>query len=268
MDLQKFFRIMKKIFFLPPIPTLLIAVPSFVLVIWVLVNEPVNPVISYFSYVLSAYAMIITVTGVAGLVKWIWTGLFEHPLVKKLLGFSLVDRYLRESIFRAEISLYPGLLINLFYAGIKLFSGICYRSVWFGTLAVYYILLAVMRFSLLHHVRTKGIGKKKQRIYISGNADLSYGAVYFLCCNFSGHERDKVQKIRESGDVCGKGHQSDRSFGIHAFVGNSNADTVWRSKKCSFQTEDVSDYRYRSVYGRSWNGRLYDHSDNNTDKKM
>lgn len=89
------------------------------------------------------------------------------------MGISPVDRYLREGMFRTEISLYPGLLINLFYAGIKLFSGVCYRSVWFGTLAVYYILLAVMRFSLLHHVRTKGIGKEKQRIYISGNVDLS-----------------------------------------------------------------------------------------------
>lgn len=46
-------------------------------------------------------------------------------------------------------------MINLLYAGIKLFSGICYRSVWFGTLAVYYILLAVMRFALLFHVRKK-----------------------------------------------------------------------------------------------------------------
>lgn len=36
-----------------------------------------------------------------------------------------------------------------------MFSGIRYKSVWFITLAVYYILLAVMRFSLLHHVRRR-----------------------------------------------------------------------------------------------------------------
>lgn len=73
-----------------------------------------------------------------------------------------MERYVKESAFRAEISLYPGLFINLLYAGLKLFSGICYRSVWFGTLAVYYILLAVMRFSLLHHVRTKEAGEENR----------------------------------------------------------------------------------------------------------
>lgn len=114
MDLQKLLRSMKKICFLPPLPTLLISVPSFVLVIWVLVNEPVHPVIANLAYILSAYALVITITGVAGIVKWV-------------------------------------------RAGIKMYSGIRYRSVWFGTLAVYYILLAVMRFSLLHHVWTKGI---------------------------------------------------------------------------------------------------------------
>ncbi len=162
MDLQKMLKIMKKIFFLPPVPTILLAVPSYVLVIWVLVRGDINPVISYAAYILSAYALIISVTGTIKAVKWIRAGLTEHPLVKKVLGISTVERYLKETMFRAEISLYPGLFINLFYACIKLVSGIRYRSVWFGTLAVYYILLAVMRFSLLHHVRTKGISQEKQ----------------------------------------------------------------------------------------------------------
>ena len=40
----------------------------------------------------------------------------------------------------------------------KLIYGVCYRSVWFGTLAVYYIMLALMRFLLLHHVNKVGFG--------------------------------------------------------------------------------------------------------------
>lgn len=52
--------------------------------------------------------------------------------------------------FRTEMSLYVSLFINLLYIAIKLFSGIYYRSVWFIALAVYYILLAVIRFILLH----------------------------------------------------------------------------------------------------------------------
>ena len=162
MDLQKMLRVVKKIFFLPPVPTLLIAVPSFVFVFWVLVRKSVHPAVAYVSYLLSAYALIITITGTMKIIKWLRTCIREHPLVEKLFGISLVARYFNETMFRAEISLYPGLVINLMYAGIKLFFGMYYRSVWFGTLGVYYILLAVMRFLLLHHMRTIGIGQEKQ----------------------------------------------------------------------------------------------------------
>lgn len=157
MDKQKMIKIMKKICCLPPVPTLLIAIPSFVFVFYVLVKGTVPPAIAYISYLLSAYALIITVTGTVKIVKWIQQGIDSHPFVKKILSIPLVERYFSETIFRAEVSLYPSLMINLLYAGIKLFSGVYYRSVWFGTLAVYYILLAVMRFFLLHHVRK---GKK------------------------------------------------------------------------------------------------------------
>ncbi|MGN0143030.1 MAG: hypothetical protein ACI4AD_12445 [Roseburia sp.] len=76
--------------------------------------------------------------------------------MRRILGIPLVERYLSEKVFRAEVSLYPSFVINLLYAGMKLFFGIRYASVWFGTLAVYYLLLAWMRFSLLLHVRRKG----------------------------------------------------------------------------------------------------------------
>lgn len=156
MDRQKIWKVIKKLFFLPPIPTLLIAIPSFLFVFYVLAKGTVNPAVSYLSYLLSAYAMIITVTGTADIVKWIRRGIRNHPVVEKLFAIPQVERYFTETIFRAEIALYPSLLINLLYAGIKLFSGIRYRSVWFATLAVYYILLAVMRFFLLYHVRKSG----------------------------------------------------------------------------------------------------------------
>lgn len=154
--MQKIRNFAKKFFIMPPIPTLIIAVPSFALVFYVLIKGTVPPALEYLSYVLSAYALILTVTGTVGIVKWIRSGIKNHPFTRKMLGIPLVKRYFSETAFRVEISLYPSFVINLFYAGIKLFSGIAYHSVWFGTLAVYYILLAVMRFSLLYHVRKNG----------------------------------------------------------------------------------------------------------------
>lgn len=150
---------LKKLFCLPPVPTLLISVPSYGLVIYALAGKDVEPVIAYISYFLSAYAFIITITGVTGIVRFVRRGINKHPLVRKALDIPLVSRYLREDMFRAETGLYQGFFINLLYAGIKMFSGILYRSVWFITLAVYYILLAVMRASLLHYVRKAGKNK-------------------------------------------------------------------------------------------------------------
>lgn len=159
MDLQSMKKLLKRIFFLPPVPTLLISVPAYGLVIYALAAENVNPMIAYLSYFVSAYAFTITITGITGVVRFIRRGIAKHPLVKKALGIPLVSRYLREDMFRAEVALYQGFFINLLYAGIKMFSGILYGSVWFITLAVYYILLTVVRASLLDHVRKSGKNK-------------------------------------------------------------------------------------------------------------
>ncbi len=129
------------------------------LVIYALAGKDVSPMIAYVSYFLSAYAFIITITGITGIVRLVCQGIENHPLVKKMLGIPLIERYLKEDIFRAETGLYQGFLINILYVGVKLFSGIRYRSVWFVTLAVYYILLALMRASLLHYVRKDGENK-------------------------------------------------------------------------------------------------------------
>ncbi|MDE7260399.1 MAG: hypothetical protein K2N77_14340 [Lachnospiraceae bacterium] len=155
MNLQRMTDILKKIFKLPPIPTILISIPSFALVIYVLTNDMENEAISYAAYTLSAYALIITITGMAGIVRLIRQGIANHPLTKKVISIPIFEKYLKEVKFRTETSLYQGFFINLLYVALKFGSGIYYRSIWFASLAVYYLLLAVMRFSLLHYVRSR-----------------------------------------------------------------------------------------------------------------
>lgn len=122
----------KKIFKLPPIPTLLISIPSFALVIYVLAKKVENTAISYAAYLLSAYAMVITITGVTEIVRFIRQGIDNHPLVKKALSIPLFEKYLKEVMFRTKASLYQGLFINLLYVALKFGSGIYYHSIWFA----------------------------------------------------------------------------------------------------------------------------------------
>lgn len=176
---KMFSKVFRKVFFLPPVPTLLLSVPAYVLVIYALAGENVPPIVTYISYVWSAYALIITITGIVGIVRLVRRGIGEHPLVRKVRSIPLVDRYLKEDMFRAEAALYRGFLINLFYAGVKMFSGILYQSVWFVTLSVYYILLAVMRFALLHHVR------KQEKDRASGWRRYRLCGIILLFMNFA-----------------------------------------------------------------------------------
>ena len=192
---NKFGYRLRNIFFLPPVPTLLISISAYTLVVYALNEENMNPIVSYGAYFLSAYALIITITGIARAVGLARRGMDGHPLVRKALGIPLISRYLREDVFRAETALYQGLFVNLLYAGIKMFSGICYQSVWFVTLGVYYILLAAMRAALLHYVRR---GEKDKRtewrryrlcgcILLSMNAALA-GIVVLVVHQNSGFE--------------------------------------------------------------------------------
>lgn len=70
-------------------------------------------------------------------------------------------RYLRDVRFRAGVSLYAGLFINLLYIALKLISGIYYRSMWF-------ISLAVMRFLLIRRVGAQGKASEWRRYRLCG----------------------------------------------------------------------------------------------------
>lgn len=151
--MDRFKKILRKIFFPPPLPTVVMAVFGFGLVIAVAAFKIEIPALEYLSYISSAYALIITITAFPRLlafVKRTKRRVTESAPMKKFQSTAFGERFFGDVRFRTEMSLYVSLFINLLYIAIKLFSGIHYRSVWFIALAVYYILLAVMRFILLH----------------------------------------------------------------------------------------------------------------------
>lgn len=158
--MERFKSTIKKLFFLSPWLTILIAVPSFVFVIVMLGMGGRQTALSYLSYGLSAYALAITVTAVIRIVQAFRNGTDNMPLMKKIRNIPAGAKYLDDPVFRAEASLYAGLFINLLYVVVKLASGIYYRSLWFIALSAYYVFLSLMRFLLLRHVRRSTIGKE------------------------------------------------------------------------------------------------------------
>lgn len=150
--------ILKKLFFLPPLPTALISIPSFILA-FVLLSAEDHSFITYIVYALSAYALVITVTGIANVVEAVQNGIKKMTLIQKIRSTTLGKRLLDDIVFRSEITLYVGLFINLLYVALNLFSGIRYRSMWFIALAFYYTLLSAMRTVLVRYVSRKTVGQ-------------------------------------------------------------------------------------------------------------
>ena len=106
--------------------------------------------VSYIAYVVSAYSLAIVCANVVPLIRKLSRWFYEQPLVRRFTG---------DMSLKIQFSLLCSLGINLLYSGVNAFSGVYYRSVWFGTLAVYYICLSVMRFTLVRYAHRNGFGQ-------------------------------------------------------------------------------------------------------------
>ena len=76
----------------------------------------------------------------------------------KLHGNKYTDRYLTDVVYKTKIGLYRSLAINLIYVAVNAVSGIIYNTHWFGIFAVYYGIIAIMRFLLVRYVGKNPIG--------------------------------------------------------------------------------------------------------------
>lgn len=102
--------------------------------------------IAYISYVLSAYALTITVARSIPLFKWI---------NKKLHSNKYTNKFLTDKTFKNNMNLFSGTLFNGIYGIFKFVIGIIYHSIWFGATGVYYLILGVMKYALARHVLKK-----------------------------------------------------------------------------------------------------------------
>lgn len=131
---------------------------STILLIYSLGYENANLAIAYFSYAFSAYTLTIFVARMPGVVKKVKTGLYKN---------KYGNLYFSEAEVRAKTSLYVGNGINVLYAVFHLITGIVYSSVWSYALSGYYIVLSLIRSSLVRkdRVRLTIEDDKERRLY-------------------------------------------------------------------------------------------------------
>ncbi|MGN0520424.1 MAG: hypothetical protein ACI4LB_06750 [Candidatus Fimenecus sp.] len=138
-------EIFKKLIYAPvPLLLLLTVISAAALVAVFYCRVDTHP-LAYGVYVLSAYTLTADVATAIRLGKVLKTRLRQN---------THIDAYFTQADLRVRISLYCGTAVNLAYAVFKLGTGILYRSVWLGSVAIYYILLVLIRFLLIRDDRT------------------------------------------------------------------------------------------------------------------
>lgn len=117
-----------------------------------------NP-ICYVSYVLSAYALTVLCANFSRVKRRckelvhgdeVWVIVFFRRFMNR---YKYTSMYLNDREFRARISLYSGLAVNMFYAVFKCATGAIFRSAWLWAIGIYYVMLSAIRFTLLRNVR-------------------------------------------------------------------------------------------------------------------
>ena len=144
-----------KALLLPHIAVMLIFTPvSVILLVGSMVFLGTDSVMSYVSYVISAYMLTV------------WC--FRIPsLIKAIKAFKQGNKYAikwwNDPRLRVNVSLYGSLGWNALYGMFQLWLGFYHHTFWFCSLGAYYICLVVMRLFLLLHTRRYVPGERLDR---------------------------------------------------------------------------------------------------------
>lgn len=157
--MKKFKDIVFKLLFPPVWIIILSSLIGFPAVIIALIFLSKTNPICYVSYVLSAYALTVLCANFPR-ARRRCKELIHSNEVRIIVKFrSFMNRhkytsmYLNDREFRAKVSLYSGLAINMFYAVFKCATGAIFRSAWLWAIGIYYVMLSAIRFTLLRNVR-------------------------------------------------------------------------------------------------------------------
>lgn len=135
----------------------LIFVPllSFAALAAVFIRQCPENILVYLIYSLSAYSLTIWLAALLGLTKRAKSAMMGSKLMRKAAASPIMGRYFKDLAFRGSISIYQGIAVNLFYVAFRIMAAIRYASVWFLSMAVYYLVLGGLRAYLIVYYRRR-----------------------------------------------------------------------------------------------------------------
>ena len=150
-------KLCKKLLFPPVWIIIILTVISTAGLVFIFVKGLEQSIAAYIIYVAAFY----TLTVLCIFLSLVLPKQYKQ-IRQKIYDNPLGNRYMTDAEFRTHIWLHLSLAINLLYAAINVLSFILYHSMWFVCLAVYYSILAVMRFLLAKYAHRNGFGRNAQ----------------------------------------------------------------------------------------------------------
>lgn len=148
---------MKKVLFKLFYPNKFLAIPlclfSAILLIYVFAAHLEGSFISYVSYLLSTYSLVLFIIWFCKACR------FSNRFIKET---KLYKSYKNHAHFVLKTTLILSSIIHLFYGVFKLITGLYYQSFWFITFAVYYLILCFMKMSLIKDTKYFGENRNKE----------------------------------------------------------------------------------------------------------
>lgn len=146
----------KKLLFLPFALILLFTLTSAASLVLVFTKGLDNSHLGYISYIFSFYTLcVLCIFG------WKTLPGYYKSAKEKLYENKLANRYLTDAAFKTHVSLFRSLAINLLFAAGNAVAAIIFNTHWFALFAVYYAILAVMKFLLVRYVGKNKIGASR-----------------------------------------------------------------------------------------------------------
>ena len=124
--------------------------------VWVFLNDMTEHPVSYVLYVIAFYTLSVLCIFFSMVLPKRY-----REIRQKIYANPLGNRYMTDITFKNHVSLYCSLTVNLLYVGTNAFSAMYYRSAWFAIFAVYYLILAIMRFLLVRYINKNKLGEKR-----------------------------------------------------------------------------------------------------------
>lgn len=109
-------------------------------------------------YCLSAYALMICAAAVPERLRRARAAVVNSRPVQRVLSTAAGDRYLHDAAFRNGVGIYQGMAVNAAYGLFCAVSGVRYASVWFLSMAAYYLVLGGIRGYLAFSFRRREAG--------------------------------------------------------------------------------------------------------------